>query len=334
VKSVRTALALVVLCTPALALDGDPPKPAPAPAPAPGDGKPAAKAPPAPAAKKERKVDADAEAALKKYVSLVHYPVAAGIKEMSAVGEIEANGMRLGVNPSWSADKGFDMELVPPDAVKEKMAAMGKSAEEAMKGQKRQLNLFLGISSAFEAPGRDWSHFDVSFKKQGDDSVVELTAFDDQADAESRSYTFGKDGLLKSSSFAPKMDPDDPQAAMMAGMSLDMTWEFEKKGEKSLLSTRTLSIMGQELPVKFAYWDGPGGSYLPKTLTLSTPQGEQVFRFHDYTVDGKFVESTKAEAPKPEAPKEKKADGEKPADKPAGDPPAPVPAPAPKDAPK
>jgi len=338
VKSANTALALVVLCVPALAMDGDPVKPAPAPAPAPapgGDGKaaPAPAAPAAPAAKKERKVDEAATKALERFVGMVHLPQNAGIKSIAGKGDVEQGGVTIGLNPTWSEEKGFDIEVTLPDAIKEQLAAQGMEDSQVTGMVKQQMG-FSGVNSLFEAPGKNWSHFDVAFKQDGDDQVVDLTPFDDKADAESRKYVFGKDGLLKLSSMSPKVDPDNPMSAQMAGMTFDSTIKFEKKGERYLTSSRTLSIMGMEIETSFTYYDGPGGTFLPKEVTTSSPQGEQVIHFHDYTVDGKLVESTKAEAPKPaEKPAEKPA--AKPADKPAGDPaPAPVPVPAPKDDPK
>src|SRR6185295_3105849 len=108
VKSFHAALAMLALCAPALAGDGDPAKPpVPAPAPAPGgETKPAAKA------KKERKEDPAAMKALERYKAVVHLPGGAGIKELAGKGGIDQGGMTIGLNPKWSLEKGFDIDLV------------------------------------------------------------------------------------------------------------------------------------------------------------------------------------------------------------------------------
>jgi len=332
-------LSIAFVCAPAVAQDDpakkpDPAPPAPAPVPAPpapsgGEKKPEAK--------KERKVDAAAMKALDRYKTLVHAPASAGIKSVAGKGAIEQGGMRIGIDPKWSEDAGFDIEVTLPDQLKQMMEAQGKSPDQIVGLIKFQMG-FSGINTAFETPGRNWSHFDVGFAQKGDDQVVSLTAFDDKADAESREYVFGKDGLLKTSSVSLKADNDNPQLAMLAGQPLESEWTYEKKGERSLLTSRTLSIMGTQIETKFAYFEGPGGSFLLKEATTSSPMGDQAIKFNDYTVDGKAVESTKAAAaPAKTGEKTLEKPADKPADKPAGDPPAPTPpapAPAPAPAPK
>src|SRR5204863_46795 len=83
----------------------------------------------------------------------------------------------------------------------------------------------------------------------------------------------------------------------------------EQHGDRSVLSGKTLSIMCMQIETKFTSYEVPGGVYLPKEATTTTPVGDSALKFSDYAVDGKFVDSTKAEpkpAPKAEAPKEKK----------------------------
>lgn len=309
-KSLPAAAALVLLSAPlAFAADGEDPakKPAPDTPPAPAAPGAEAKAP----VKKERKVDPAAAKALERYISLLHLPVNAGLKSVAGKGGLEQMGMTIGLDPSWTAEKGFDLTMTFPPQIVEQIEAQGMSAEDAVKGQKSQMILFTGLPSAFEAPGKDWSHYDVSFKQTGDDQSVELTPFDDEASAESKTYVFGKDGLLKSTSVAPK-------EAQIPGMTFDSEWTFEKRGERNVVSGRTLSVMGTEIGTKFTYFDGPNGSYLLKDATLTTPQGEEVISFHDYVVDGKLAESTATAAPKA-------------AEKPNTETPAPAPAPEPKD---
>ncbi len=323
-KLARTFL-LLALCSPAIAQD-DPTKQPPAPAPAPKADVPA----PAPEAKKERKVADAAMKALERHVGLLALPSSVGIKDLSGKGDLDQNGMTIGLNPRWSAEKGFDVELTLPDAIKQAAEAQGASAEDAERGVKQQLGMFLGLNALFEAPGKNWVHFDVTCKQEGDDQVVELTPFDKEADADSRKYVFGKDGLLKSTSMTPKSDAN---SQMPPGLTFDAELKFEKKGDRNRLAARPLTLMGQEVSTSFTYYDGPNGSFLPKEATISSGmQGDQTIKFHDYTVDGKLVEATKAEAAKPA---EKPKDAPAPAEKPKEGPPAPAPVPpAPKDDPK
>jgi hypothetical protein len=124
------------------------------------------------------------------------------------------------------------------------------------------------------------------------------------------------------------VDPNNPQSQMMAGMTFDTTWSYEKKGEKSVVTGRTMSVMGMDIESKITYFDGPGGSFLPKDLTITTPQGDATVKFSDYTVDGKFVDATKAAAaPAKSGEKSTEKPEAKPAEKPAD---APPPPPAPK----
>jgi hypothetical protein len=319
-------------CAPAMAQDDPAKKPDPTPpAPAPADG--AKKADAKPEAKKERKVDEAGMKALARHVALLHLPGGDGIKSLAGKAELDQMGTKITFDPRWSAEKGFDMDVHLPDELTKMATAQGMDQAKLESVVKKQLSDQLGIGQLFESPEKNWAHFDVACKKEGDDQVVELTPFDEQADADNRKYVFGKDGLIKTSSFSPKADPNNPQSQMMAGMTFDTTWTYEKKGEKSLVTSRTMSVMGMEIESKLTYFDGPGGSFLPKDLTISTPQGDVTVKFSDYTVDGKLVESTKAAAAKPvEKPADKPADKpvEKPADKPADAPPAPTP-PAPKD---
>lgn len=328
-KYAAVFLVLAAAAAPAVAQDDPAKKPdAPAAPPAPAAG--AADAAKKPEAKKERKVDDAGLKALARHIGLLHLPSGDGIKSLSGKAELDQMGTKIAFDPRWSAEKGFDLDVHLSDQIKQMAAAQGMDEAKLEKTVKQQLAGQLGIGLLFESPEKSWAHFDVAFKQQGDDQVVDLTPFDDEADADSRKYVFGKDGLIKTSSLSPKVDPSNPQSQMMAGMTFDTTWSYEKKGEKSLVTGRTMSVMGMEIESKVTYFDGPGGSFLPKDLTISTPQGDVTVKFSDYTVDGKPVESTKAAAAAPAKPAEKSTEKpeSKPAEKPVDAPPAP---PAPKD---
>jgi hypothetical protein len=326
---VKYAAALVTfacVCATAVAQDEPPKKPDPAPnAPAPAEGEKK------PEAKKERKCDEAGMKALSRHASLVHLPAGDGLKELSAKGELEDKGETIEINPRWSVEKGFDFDMTLPDQIKQMAGAQGMSEEDLNKMVKKQLGDQLGLGLLFETPEKNWAHFDVACKQEGDDQVVDLTPFDEHADADSRKYVFGKDGLLKSSSMAPKSDTPQGEQMKAMGIVFDSTWSYEKKGEKSVVTSRTMSVMGMDIESKLSYYDGPNGSCLPKAVTIAGPQGDVTVSFHDYTVDGKFVEATKKAAPERAAGPAPKAE-EKPAEKPAEKPPEPTP--TPKDEPK
>ena len=316
-KSVTTALLVAMVCAPALAQDD--PKPAPAGADAKTDVKTDAK--------KERNVDPAATKALERYVAMLHLPASAGLKAVAGKGSLDLKGTPVSVDPSWSVEKGFDVAISVgslSDEIKADLTDKGVPAEavtsDLLVTMIKQQIAFAGLNAAFEAPGKNWAHFDISSKQDGGDQVVQLTPFDSQADADSRTYVFGKDGLLKSSSMAPSANTPQGQQMKSMGITFSSTSTFEKKGERYVLASRTLAVMGQESETKFSYYDVGGGVYLIEAAVIAGADGEQTIKFHDYTVDGKLVESTKAAAEKP------KSD-----EKPAPTPPA---APAPKDSPK
>ncbi len=315
----RTASSLVVLALAASAYAQDDPakKPAPTP-PAPAE---PAKPDAAPPAKKERKVDPEATKALDAYAALVHFPATAGWKSVTLKGDYEQNGMVFGINPKWTAESGFDFEVTVPSQVIEMAKAQGATEDMVtpqIKGQLGQLVAYSGVDAMFERPGKNWAHYDLAVKKDGDDRVVELTAFDDQADAAARTYVFDKTGLLKTTTKTPKAS--DPMAAQLGGMPLQVDWKFEKKGARYVLTERTIPIAS--ITSHFAYFEDPSGAVLLKQTRLETPQGEHTIDFHDYVVDGKPFESTKSATPKSAAPSDGGAkpaapSGDKPVDKPA-----------------
>lgn len=325
-KRLRSVLVLAALAAPAVAGDdpNPPAPPAPAPAPAP-DGEKTEPAPaPAPDAKKERRVDETGTKALARHNAMIRTAANSGAKSVSAKGKFEQMMFSCDVEPSWTPEAGLDMNLSLSDEMKAQGEAQGATPEqmaEVAKDMGKRIASQLGVDSVFEPMGKTWTHFDVAAKQSGEDTVVELTPYDDQAEAESLTYTFGGDGLLRSASLMPKPNPRMPQ---MAGMPIEVSFKFEKQGERHAIVERTMTIMGMEMASKFEYFADAGAVPLLKSVTMSTPQGDAVATFHDYVVDGKPVESTKSGAAPAAKPLEKSEE------KPAAEPPAP-PAPAPTD---
>ncbi len=143
----------------------------------------------------------------------------------------------------------------------------------------------------FELPAgwRNREHYHIALHQDGDDQVVEMTAFDDKADAKSRRYVFGKDGLLKNSSMERKS----------GGTKVELDWRFKKRGERYVIAWVHWSDRADDSAraMKFDYYDGPNGGALVKTITFWTlAEGDgEVVGLHDYVVDGTLVESTKAQ---------------------------------------
>jgi hypothetical protein len=327
-KRFRSVLVLAALAAPAMAGDDPTPPapPAPAPTPAPADGEKTEPAPaPAPAAKKERRVDEAGTKALARHNAMVRTAANAGAKSVSAKGKFEQMMFSCDVEPTWTPEQGLDVKATLSEDAKAMFEAQGATEEqiaEVTKGMGMQIARQLGVDSVFEPMGKTWAHFDVAAKQSGEDTVVELTPFDDQAEAESLTYTFGGDGLLRSASLMPKPNPRAPQ---MAGMPIEVSFKFEKQGDRHAIVERIMTIMGMELASRFEYFADAGAVPLLKSITMSTPQGDASLSLHDYVVDGKPVESTKsAAATTPAKPLEKSEE------KPSAEPPAP-PAPAPTD---
>ena len=338
-KSVPAFLFALVLAAPAFAADGDDPKPAPAPAPAPAPGPIPTPAPDGSMAgdakteaKKERKVDPAAAKAIERYASLIHLPASSGMKKLAARGEVDLGGISLNVHPRWTVEAGFEFDVDVPSAARETLVGKGvpeEAVDNFMKGNVGQTIGFAGVNAIFDAPGRNWEHYDLVVTQSGEDEILTLTPFDEKADADGRRYVFGKDGLLKSISVDPKAADDDQQMQAIKAMGgFEATVRYEKKGDRNIIAGRTLSLAGMEMGTEFAYYPTESGPWLVRQATLSTPQGDATFTFHDYVVDGKPVEGTQAATKKPD-----EAPAVKPAEKPADAPPAP-PAPAPKDEPK
>ncbi len=248
------------------------------------------------AAKSERRADPAAEEVFRRYAGLVHYPATEGWKSVTGKGEWKRNGETLRIDPEWTPESGFDLDMTLPPSVKDPWL---RSLSD---GRLSAIHLGLlrscGANTPFEIPlgwAKDREHFNVTLRQGGDDQVVEMTACDDKAGVvKSRRYVFGKDGLLKSSSIEY-----GPMGGWPDGKTTDADWCFEKRGARYVIASVKFSdrARGEERGAKFDYYDGPNGSALLEEITFTNQSqgpGEGDIRFHDYVVDGKPVETTKA----------------------------------------
>ena len=259
------------------------------------------------AANPDRRADPAAEELFRRYVDLVHYPATEGWKTVTGKGDAEHTGTMWAVNPTWTLETDFDVDFTLPQSVKGQLPR--GTSEEWIVGANRDLLKSRLANVPFDLPAgwaKSREHFHVTLRQDGEDQVVEMTPFDDKADAKSRRYVFGKDGLLKNSSIELKPSPSWPE-----GTRGDLDWRFEKRGERYVIASIKLTYpaLGEEFETKFTYFDGPNGSTLPKTITMSDRHlGEQVIRFHDWVVDGRPVDATKASLNREEETREKPAE--------------------------
>jgi hypothetical protein len=327
VKSAARVVTVLALALPAaLASAQDAPGGAPPPAPPGEAAKPAEKAGEAATAKKERKVDPKATAAIERYGKLLLHPGSMGAKELSAQGEVEVPDLPdpVIVKPKWTAKDGFALDIEVSEGLRQQF---GEDAVEMIRKQFEGLVKMM-VGPLFEEPGRESVHYDLAAKDEEGGVAVTMIPFDaEKAEAEKQTLHFGADGLLRKAVVSPKLDPEDPNSAMMAGVEIEVTVEHERRGEKWISKGFTALLPMGEMKSSATWYEGPGGLPLAKDVELTMPMlPEPVHaRLYDYVIDGKKVAGT--EKPKAEAP------AAPPAKEPApADPAAPVP-PA-KDAPK
>lgn len=246
------------------------------------------------AAKLERRADPAAEELFQRFANLVHYPATEGWKSVTGKGDAELQGNPYGINPKWTPESGFGVDVTLPQSVKDLWPQPCPSEESIAVATLAGLTS-RGANTPFDLPAgwRNREHFNVTLRQDGDDQVVEMTPFDDKADAQLRQYVFGKDGLLKNSSIELKSSPTGQE-----GTRWEVVWRFKKKGERYVIKWIKISdrARARAYGAKFNYYDGPNGSALLEEITFwDRIQGEgNVIRFHDYVVDGKLVESTEA----------------------------------------
>lgn len=310
-KSVRTSLAVLTLCVPAFAADGDPAKPAaPAPA-APGEAKVEAA--------KSRSATPESEAAFHKYAKLVAFPPN-GVKAYSYSMDALVPQFGEAIQITFHCEEGKETrtEVKLPAMLEEQLAQLPPEMQEQVK---KQFSSQMGGQSLEKADAKI-GEYNLSHKSEGGKTIVTATLFDDKAQFESATYTFNGDGLLEKQVFTMHVDPNNPQAAMMAGVEMEMNFTYAKKGDLWGFDTiNTVTPMG-DVALKFTWFDLKDAIPLPKSMEMTSPMMPEPISivFHDFKIDGKAVAGTekKAEAPKTE---------EKPKDAPPA-PPAPAPAPA------
>lgn len=308
-KSVRTALAVFTLCVPAFAADGDPVKPV------------------APVAPAETKVETakirtatpESEAAFHNYAKLVAFPphgVKAYSYSMDAL--IPQFGESIQINFWFEEGKEPKTEVKLPKMIEDQLAQLPPEMQEQVK---KQFSSQMGGQSLERADAKI-GEYNLTHKSEGGKTIVTATLFDDKAQFESATYTFNSDGLLEKQVFTMHVDPSNPQAAMMAGVEMEMTFTYAKKGDYWGFDTiNTVTPMG-DVGLKFTWFDLKDTIPLPKSMEMNSPMMPEplAINFHDFKIDGKAIAGTekKAEAPKTE---------EKPKDAPPA-PPAPAPAPS------
>lgn len=281
----------------------DPPAPA-----APSD--PGAK--PAPPAKKERKADAKAVAVFEKYAKAVATPAQAGVKDAKCRIDFalpQLGGETIVLIPHWSSGGKYECEVELPESL------AAQIPPEFLGMMKKQLSgqfgdiarMFLGSADERNAD------YDLEYSEESGKPVVKLTAFAEKAEAESSKAFFGADGLIEKTVTTPKVDPNDPQSQMMAGVEIETTFKHEKLPKGYVVSALSTSTPMGQFDVAMKYHDGPDGLPLAKAIEISSPMLPEplVMTVYDYVLDGKAIASTakpKTEKPATPAPDAPKAD--------------------------
>ncbi len=318
-KTLRTITLLALFAAaPALAQDGS--GPAPAPGDKPADAPSAPKDAAAEGAKAtECRVDPAARGAIEEHARKVHFPFAA-MKPMraKASADVASFGGKYVFSLDWS-DKGemaVDVEI--PEAMRE---AYPEEQLGMVKAQSRQ---FLEISAGplLKPMTRYFGDFHVEHAEIGGKKVVQLTAATEKANAEKIVLEFNDQGLVSRQVITPRIDPDSPNAAFLAGADIVVEYTYSKRGDRYTIDALGLTIPMGQVDSKLEYYELPDGSFVPKAATVNTAflAEELTVDFHDYVIDGKPVPETKQKSEKPST------EGEKPAAPPATDtPPSPEP---------
>jgi hypothetical protein len=216
VRPVLMTLALAALAVPAVAQDENPEGPGPA-----LDAK-------APEKKPERKVDEAAAARLKAWGKAMHLPTQTAadriVASAGATNQSMFQGGELTVKTSWDRQEGLSLDVTLP---KEMTDTMPPQAAEMAKG------LFStwareALAPAFEAPSQYARHYHVGQRTKGEEQIVELLPFSDEAAAEMQLLHFDENGLCERRVMIPKVDPNDPSQQMMMGVEIETTFTYEK----------------------------------------------------------------------------------------------------------
>jgi hypothetical protein len=176
-----------------------------------------------------------------------------------------------------------------------------------------------GIFRPFLVPADTTAkQYDLVSKVEKGKTIVEMSRFDDKATWEKATLTFDADGLLEKQVGTLNVDPNDSMGAINAGVEIETTMTYKKRGDKYTIESAVVShpTMG-ESSVKANYWEVEGAAPLPKELVYNSVLfSEVVVSVHDFVVDGKKIAGTeRKDEAKPAAPA-KPAEPSKPAEPP------------------
>jgi hypothetical protein len=320
-KPFRTFLLVVLAAAaPAFAQDnpagpgsGDPAAPV---GPGAGDGAAPPKATDAPKpaeAKKERVADPKAIAALERYAGLLWSLQRGGAKAFGCRAELpmpQLGGEGISITSAWSQKSGLDVEFDLPAVLLE--SAPPEVVEMIKKQLKSQLKPL--VQPYLNDPLAEVEKYSLAFKETDGKAVVTMTAFAKDTPNERQQLHFDKDGLMTRIVLAPRLDPDDPTAAMLAGVDLEIATKHEKRGDKYVRTWSMLTLPMGEVETSVNYYERPDAAPLLKSIEIKSQMlpEPQVVSFFDWTIDGKAVEGT-AKA-KPAEKKPESAGTEKPND--------------------
>jgi len=304
---------LALVAATAVAQDGEKPK----------DGKkdgnppaPPAATPPTPAAKKERKVTPEAEAAIKKYASLLHFPNSKyKTVELNSHCDVAMAGGEVGCKFVVKEDGAVTTDVTLSEAAK---AQYGNQLKQIKAGIASQVD---GVFRPFLVPADVMTkQYDLASHVEKGKTIVEISRFAEGAAWDKATLTFNEDGLLEKQVGTLNVDPNDQMAMMNAGVEIETTLAYKKRGDLYTIESATIThpAMG-ESTIKASYFEIAGVAPLPKRLDFNSPMfGEIAVSVHDFVVDGKKIAGTeRKDEPKPAPAAPKAADPAKPETPPA-----------------
>lgn len=264
---------------------------------------PAGKAPASPpaAAKKERKATPEAEAAIKKYASLLHFPSHAyKTLEMSSHCDVALMGGEVGCRFLVKEDGTVELDIkVSEEAIRQ----AGMNPRDIKEGAKKKVG---GIFRPFFVPADVMAKdYDLASKTENGKTVVEMKRFAEDAAWDTATLWFNADGLVEKQVGMANVDPNDLMGAMDAGVEIETTFEYKKRGDRfTLESVKVAHPTTGESAIKVSYYELPGTAPLPKQIDLNDPlMGELSIDIHDFVLDGKKIAGTeRKEEPKPAPP--------------------------------
>jgi hypothetical protein len=240
---------------------------------------------------------------------------------MKAHTEIATLGGEVGCTFSTKEDGDVSLDMKLPDAMK---SQKGGGNGDVMK---HMVESIVGtLIKPFLVPADlVASQYDIAARDDKGRTVVDLTRFSDKAAWESATLYFSKDGLLEKQVGTPNVDPNDMMAAASAGVEIEITFDYKKRGDQYTIEGGRMTDGMGESTVKISYYDLEGQAPLPMELEMTTPMVTEpvVIALHDYVLNGKAIVAT---ARKPETKTEPKPVAKEPAKPapPASDPPKPA----------